>query len=61
MTRIPEIDHLWPNTAEGIKSALAALKVAQQTALEGETFDLYFNGRHYIIRCFDDGIHYANL
>ena len=39
----------------GKARAEATLAVAIKTACPGETFDLFHNGRGYVIRMFEDG------
>ena len=55
LSRIPYSSTIYARTPEGLERANVTLKIANETALEGETFDLFDNGRGYVIRMFEDG------
>lgn len=43
------------DTPEGLARAQATLQLAIETGCPGETFDLFHNGRGWVIRMFEDG------
>lgn len=55
LSRISYSSTIYARTAEGLERANVTLKLANETALEGETFDVFDNGRGYVIRMFEDG------
>jgi hypothetical protein len=55
LSRISYSSTIYAKTPEGLERANVTLKLAIETALEGETFDLFDNGRGYVIRMFEDG------
>lgn len=55
LSRISYSSTIHAKTPEGLERANVTLKIANETALEGETFDLFDNGRGYVIRMFEDG------
>lgn len=55
LSRISYSSTIYSRTPEGLERANVTLKLAIETALEGETFDLFDNGRGYVIRLFENG------
>jgi hypothetical protein len=53
--RIDYPSTIYLHNAAGLARANETLRIANETACEGETFDVFDNGRGYVVRMFEDG------
>jgi hypothetical protein len=55
LSRISYDSTIYADTEGGLARANETLAIAKETACPGETFDLFHNGRGWVVRMFEDG------